>query len=158
MVAAANLFFLNTNLSFCFLHSYTHIQHVLQRVFAHDLFKGKMIGAGFTEPGLGLNEHAVFIDIIHGTAQPSLVVGGQGKIVPSGFGCGAAGFIHGCIDPDIIVIIGIGMPQYKIDIVERKRIAYIEADLRLKPAFPLLMGDGNIFFKNTGCKMAGGKT
>ena len=67
---------------------------MLQRVFAHDLFEGKGIGAGLVEFCRRLDLDAMFIDIVHPAAQPAFFIGGQGKIIALAVVAGIAGLVR----------------------------------------------------------------
>ena len=119
-------------------------------IFAHYLFEHKGISAGPAEFCLRLDKDTMFIDIVHPAAQPTFVIGGKGKIISLRFGSGIPWLLHRALDPYIIIIIGIGVPQDEVNIIKSGRILvfYSKIDPGFEAAFPLLTGNGDILFKN----------
>ena len=131
---------------------------MLQGVFAHNLFEYNGVSARFAEFRLLLDLDTVFEDIIHSAGQPSLVIGGEEKVIAFASGGGVTRFADRAPDPDIIVIIGIGMPQHKENIIPVAGILVCDGkiDRWLIVAFPLLTGERHIFFKNVRWESAAG--
>ncbi len=118
-------------------------------VVAHYLFQRKGIGAGFAKPGFGLDQHPVFIYIVHAAALPSVVIG-EGQVIFLTFGGGIARLPDRTLDPDIIVIISVCMSQYDKDIELICGVPGWDSEFYpwLKRGGPLLAWDRDILFEN----------
>ena len=123
---------------------------MFQRVFPHNLFEHKGIGAGPAEFRLRLDKDTMFKDIVHSAAQPTFVIGGKGQIIPLRFGSRISGLPHRASHPYIVIVIGIGVPQDEVNIIKSGGILvfYSKIDPGFEAAFPLLTGYNYIFFKN----------
>lgn len=97
----------------------------------------------------------MFIYIIHCATEPSLSIGGQGKVISLTFTDCISRLIYGRIDPDVIEVVCIGMPDDQIHIVEPACIRKVKNDFWFKITFPLLTGEGNRFFKDVRIQGAG---
>jgi hypothetical protein len=155
-------YFLICKFSLHFLHAHANIHYMQQRIFAHDLLEREMIIAGSFEFCLRLHKHAMLINIIHRASHPTFFVCCQCKIEAL-VARRIAGLLHNCFYPDVIIIVGIGMAHYQINIIARYSVCNIECYLRPEAALPLLLRDWDVFFKNidriiAGCdKQAAGK-
>jgi len=64
-----------------FFHPQANIEHVIQRVFTHDLLQGKIISSCFPEcDGLAGDLIPVFENIIHALPKPSFFIARQGNV------------------------------------------------------------------------------
>ena len=98
----------------------------------------------------------MFVNIVHTTAFPAIVVG-QGKVITRALADGISRFADRALYPDIVVIISIRVPQYNEDIELAGGV--LGPDGELYPGFeaagPFLTGDDHVLFKKIGRKGAG---
>src|SRR5687768_9405775 len=85
MVARLNCFLVwSTILPPFFLYAEAYVEHMLQGVFAHDLFEGKGIITRLLKIEVLVDRrkrYAVFVEVVHTAAEPSLFGRGQGQLV-----------------------------------------------------------------------------
>jgi hypothetical protein len=132
------------------LYADPYIQHMLQRVFPHDLFQGERVGAGMIEFRQVLDLDAVLIDIVHARARPALFVVGKGEVIAFAAAGGVPRLPDRTPDPDIVIVVRVRMPQHQVDIIAIDRVlrADVKADRRPEIAFPLLTGKRYVLFKD----------
>jgi hypothetical protein len=126
-------------------------------IFTHDLLEAENIITRPVEFGLRLDQDAAFINIIHGNTQPSVLICRQGKVISLAMAAGISRLLHCSPDPDIIEIVSVSMPDDNINIVACAGIPDGKNDLWPETAFPLLVRQGNVFFKNVQGGHAGRK-
>ena len=99
----------------------------------------------------------VLIDIVHTATGPSFLVVCKGEVIELAMGCGISWLQRRTAEPDIVVIIGVGMAEDEVDIIAVCGIflADIEAEGGVIAALPLLARKGNIFFEDIGREGAG---
>ena len=132
------------------------VQHMLQRILPHYLFKGKRVIAASPEPGSTLCKwYPVLPYIIHARTQPALAIGCQAQVYLlriTGIGPLARKF-----QPYIIIAVCICMTQYQVNIVGCCRICNGKTKIGLIAARPFLLFKRSSFFKYTnraaGCQL-----
>jgi hypothetical protein len=118
------------------------------------LLKREMIIADFFKFCLRLNQNTMFINIIHCSSEPTFLIVCKNEIVSLAMRHRIAGLLNRGFDPDIIKVICIGVTNNEGNIITGSSIRNSESYLRLKTCLPLMLRNGNIFFKN----IDGGKT
>src|ERR1700753_2777641 len=120
------------------LDAYADIQDMLQGVFPHDLFESERVGARMIEFCRMLDLDPVFIDIVHTAAGPSFLVVSQGEVIALAVGDGIPWLTGRAAEPDIVVIVGVGMAKDKVDVIAVRGIfsADIEAEGRAEITIP----------------------
>jgi len=110
------------------------------------------------EFGQVLDFDPVLIDIVHTAAGPSFLIICQGQVVALASGSAVARLLNATSDPDIIVVIGVGMAQDQVDIIAVRGVfpANIEANGGMVAALPFLAGKGDVLFEDIRRKGAGG--
>ena len=110
------------------------------------------------EFGQVLDFDPVLIDIVHTAAGPSFWIICQGQVVALASGSAVARLLNATSDPDIIVVIGVGMAQDQVDIIAVRGVfpANIEANGGMVAALPFLAGKGDVLFEDIRRKGAGG--
>src|SRR5580658_4144320 len=105
-----------------------------------------------------LDLNAVFIDIVHTASGPAFLIICKGEVVALAACIAVARLPYAASDPDIIIVIGVGMAQDEIDIIAVGGIlpADIEVEGGVVAALPFLTGKGDIFLEDIGRKGAGG--
>ena len=155
----ASRFFLNNILKGRrFLDADADIQDMLQGVFAHDLFQRERVSTGMVEFGQVLDLDPVLIDIVHTAAGPPFLIVSQGQVIALTTDGAITRLPDATPDPDIIVVIGVGVAQDKVDIIAVGGVllADIEAESRVIAALPFLVGEGHVLFEDIRWKGAGG--
>src|ERR1700744_5035718 len=123
---------------------------MLQGVLPHDLFQRERVSSRLFEFRLLLDLDPVFKYIVHTAARPALVVRGQRKVITFTPDSCIARFLYSAPDPYIVIVIGIRMPQYQVNIIAVSGVLILDGKTDGWPetAVPLLTGKSNILFKN----------
>src|ERR1700761_4422801 len=117
---------------------------MLEWIFPHDLFQGERVQPRVAEPGILLDLDTVFEDVVHSAAQPAFFIGRQKQVIAFAPGGGIAGLVNRSPDPDIVIVIRVGMPKDEVYVIAIDGIvgSDVEVYSRAEVAFPLLAGGG----------------
>ena len=94
----------------------------------------------------------MLIDIVHTATSPAFLIVCERKVIALAMDDGISRLPCRAAEPDIVVVVGIGMAQDQVDIVAVGSIfpADIEAESWAEAALPFLAGKDNIFFEDIG--------